>query len=63
MTVQCCVCDKVREVDGEWSSRSLNAMEKNVSHTYCPKCHAKAKASLKREREVFANVRTASAVA
>ncbi|HPO15206.1 MAG TPA: hypothetical protein PLI09_17315 [Candidatus Hydrogenedentes bacterium] len=36
MTVQCCVCAKVKE-DNHWVHRHVER-PKDVSHTYCPNC-------------------------
>jgi hypothetical protein len=36
MTVQCCVCKKVR-VENEWTRPACNTPE-HASHTYCPTC-------------------------
>ena len=40
MTVQCCVCKRIRE-GGQWLEWADNSFpERNVSHTYCPLCAA-----------------------
>lgn len=36
MTVQCCVCRRVKD-EGRWSRRDTGRNEE-VSHTYCPAC-------------------------
>lgn len=48
MTIQCCVCKKVK-VEESWTS---NATERagDVSHTYCPVCLRQSKATMAAER-------------
>ncbi len=36
MTIQCCVCEKVKD-DNRWIHRQIDH-PKEVSHTYCPHC-------------------------
>ena len=38
MTIQCCMCKKVK-VDGHWVSRH-SVSHGRVTHTYCPVCLA-----------------------
>lgn len=37
MTIQCCVCRKVRDDHG-WSSAATEAKPEQTSHGYCPAC-------------------------
>lgn len=42
MTIQCCVCRKIRNDDGTWrDQRAADDME-YVSHTYCQACYEQA---------------------
>jgi len=39
MTVQCCVCGKVRKENGSWCQEDIPEEEmESVSHSYCPSC-------------------------
>jgi len=46
MTIQCCVCNKVK-CDGEWICHDHNV--KDASHTYCPACLEKCLQSVQEE--------------
>ena len=46
MEVQCCVCHKVRKGETWGSGDHYDIPHQDVSHGYCPKCEAKAKAEL-----------------
>jgi len=49
MTIQCCVCQKLR-LDGKWVVREVPHLPgESVSHTYCPRCVQK----LTRELEIW----------
>ena len=49
MTVQCCVCRKIRVAKGRWVAKAIPVGdEMNVSHGYCPVCAAKAFAEVRR---------------
>ncbi len=48
MTVQCCVCRKVR-VAGEWTQNSMDA-SLQLSHSYCPVCLGETQAQFEAER-------------
>ncbi len=39
MITQCCVCKKVRQDDGSWTSQETEG-RMDISHGYCPKCYA-----------------------
>jgi hypothetical protein len=44
MTVQCCMCKKVKH-QNDWVLRTLQAA-RDVSHTYCPQCLELSKVTL-----------------
>ena len=49
MTVQCCVCRKIRVGKDRWVLGEIPAEDRmNVSHGYCPACAAKAFAEVRR---------------
>ncbi|MCF6285564.1 MAG: hypothetical protein L3K26_10290 [Candidatus Hydrogenedentes bacterium] len=48
MTVQCCVCKKVK-VDEAWKTTGIDH-PREVSHTYCPTCFTMAQATMATER-------------
>ncbi len=50
MTIQCCVCKKVR-VEDAWK-RQAAPPEAEVSHTYCPACRDRTMNTLKAEQQV-----------
>ena len=50
MTIQCCVCRKVKGADGEYKDSSKPLGDK-VSHGYCPKCAEKAFAEIENIRK------------
>ena len=47
MTVQCCVCKKVK-VEEEWTQNGTEAATQ-VSHTYFPVCYSEARVQLRGE--------------
>ena len=48
MTLQCCVCKKVKE-QGSWKFEDRTARA-DASHTYCPPCLKSSIAAMKAER-------------
>ena len=48
MTVQCCVCKKVK-VEESWTITGIDR-PKDVSHTYCPVCLRQSQAAMAAER-------------
>lgn len=48
MTVQCCVCKKIKQEDS-WKNASL-VRPQEVSHTYCPACLRASEAAMAIER-------------
>mgnify|MGYP007047113445 CR=1 FL=1 len=48
MTVQCCVCKKVK-IDDSWMNTG-NEHRRDVSHTYCPTCLRTEATSMAAER-------------
>lgn len=52
MTVQCCVCGKVKKDDGTWCQENIPEEEmKFVSHTYCPRCKEGALEEIRQQGE------------
>lgn len=47
MTVQCCVCAKVK-IDGKWIHDAIKHPH-DVSHTYCPMCLEHSLAAMRAE--------------
>jgi hypothetical protein len=47
MTVQCCVCEKVR-IEDQWLHTDVDHPA-TVSHTYCPVCLEKSLAAMRVE--------------
>lgn len=53
MQVQCCICKRFRQPDGNWiyqETDPLNLFEP-VSHTICPDCLPAYQEAIRRERE------------
>lgn len=50
MTIQCCVCHKVK-VQDEWIRPSQDHLGR-VSHTYCPICLDRSLAAMRAERRL-----------
>ncbi len=48
MTVQCCVCKKIKHEDS-WTKAQLE-LPHEVSHTYCPVCLRASEAAMAVER-------------
>lgn len=48
MTVQCCVCKKVKAEDA-WKHETLDRPAE-VSHTYCPVCLKRSQTAMREER-------------
>lgn len=48
MTIQCCVCKKVKEGEG-WKLEGLVGRP-DASHTYCPHCFKNAMTALRAEQ-------------
>ena len=48
MTIQCCVCQRVRE-RGQWKDQ-VPERDGLVSHTYCPKCLHQSLETIKEEQ-------------
>ena len=49
MIVQCCVCKKVRDDNGDWVNPPRNLQE--ATHTYCPTCLAEARQQLLKQQQ------------
>lgn len=60
MTVQCCICKKVKE-ENTWVGR-VPHVPREVSHTYCPQCLELSKAAMVREMAPTRNTTPALAV-
>ena len=41
MTVQCCMCHKVRDGQRWQRSRDAASIARQASHTFCPRCEQK----------------------
>ncbi len=50
MTIQCCVCEKVKD-DSRWIHRKIDS-PKDVSHTYCPHCLEQSLGAMRKELTV-----------
>ena len=59
MTVQCCVCKKVK-VNESWMTTAGNRL-REVSHTYCPVCLGATKVAMENEGFKITKVQAASA--
>ena len=57
MTIQCCMCHKIRE-RSEWI-RSEVPRRDEVSHTYCPACFDEFKAELRSKKTLRESAATA----
>lgn len=61
MTVQCCVCKRVKQ-ENEWVGRMLQPTL-NVSHSYCPQCFEDSKLVMLTEMAAARAARMASKAA
>jgi hypothetical protein len=50
MTMQCCVCKKVKD-ENSWKN-SQNERPAEISHTYCPTCLHMSRVSMAEERRL-----------
>ncbi|HNW08988.1 MAG TPA: hypothetical protein PK619_00175 [bacterium] len=51
MQVQCCVCKRFRQDDGNWIYKKIDPLVERVSHTICPDCLPDYQEAIRRERE------------
>ena len=61
MIVQCCVCNKVRDAQGEWVTPAEKIDREQASHGYCPACAADAFAEIQRWVEKRSRARSSAA--